>query len=137
MDTTVTARRTLPVWAVSVLALLVAAVVTEIYGLLLPVVGIPMIVGSVFDTVPSAITVGMFAMGCAVSGFWGTILAVLIARFARKPARTYVVTTSVLVAVSLIAPLAGVGPLSTRVALAVAHLIAAAIVIPAVGRRLS
>ncbi|MFC0548744.1 DUF6069 family protein [Kutzneria chonburiensis] len=137
MDTTVTARRTLPVWAVSVLALLVAAVVTELYGLLLPLVGIPMLVGNILEGVPSPITVGMFAMGCAFAGFWGTILAVLIARFARRPARTYVVTTSILVAVSLLSPLTGVGPLSTRIALCVAHLIAAAIVIPVVARRLA
>ena len=118
------------------LSVLAAAGATEVYGLLLRVAGLPMVAGSVLDDAPSAITVGLFAMGCAVCGFWGTILAVLIKRFARRPARTYVVTTLVLVAVSLVGPLGGVGPLSTRIALAVAHLIAAAIVIPAVARRL-
>jgi hypothetical protein len=99
--------------------------------------GLPMAAGSVLDDAATPITVGMFAMGCAVSGFWGTIIAVLIARFARRPARTYVVTTSVLLAVSMVFPLFGVGALSTRIALALAHLVAAAIVIPAVARRLA
>ena len=143
MDTTATAattaaaRRDLPLWLVNVLAVAVAAVVTEAYGLLIAALGVPMSVGSLLDSAASPITFGMFAMGCAVSGFWGLVLALLLARFARRPARTYVVSTLVLLAVSMVFPLAGIGALATRVALAVGHLIAAAIIIPVVARRLA
>lgn len=140
MDTTAittATRRDLPVSLVSALSVLAAAVATEAYGLVVGALGVPMAAGSVAETAASPITVGMFAMGCLVCGFWGTVLAVLFARFARRPARTYLVTTLVLLAVSLVFPLAGIGALSTRVALAFAHLIAAAIIIPAVTRRLA
>jgi heme A synthase len=84
------------------------------------------------------IAVGMSAMGTLICRFWGTILAVLFARYASRPARTYVRTTVALTAVSLVAPLGAVDTAtSTKLMLALAHLLAAAIIIPTVARRLS
>ncbi|MET8912642.1 DUF6069 family protein [Micromonospora sp. NPDC004551] len=125
-------------WLVSVLAGLAAATATELYGLAARAVGVPMEAGNIGASVSGPITTGMFAMGTAVSVFWGTILAVLLARCARHPARTYLWTTIALTTVSMAGPyLAGATATSTKLMLALAHIVAAAIVIPVVTRRLS
>ncbi|GAA2985544.1 hypothetical protein LV75_005308 [Actinokineospora diospyrosa] len=66
------------------------------------------------------------------------MLALLVARYAKDAARTYLRTTVVLTALSLAGPLAAADTAtSTKVVLVVAHLLAAAIVIPPVARRLA
>lgn len=143
MHTTTTALsaiplRTRPVWLVSVLAGVTAAAATEIYGLAARAAGIPMAAGSIGATSAEPVTVGMFAMGTLICTFWGTVLAVILARYATRPARAYVLTTVALSAVSLAGPLAAGGTAtSTKLMLALAHLLAAAIIIPTVTRRLS
>jgi hypothetical protein len=98
--------RTRPTWLVSVLAGVTAAAVTEIYGLAARAAGIPMAAGSIGATTAEPITVGVFAMGTLICTFWGTVLAVILARYATRPAPTYVWTTVTLTAVSLTGPLA-------------------------------
>ena len=74
-------------------------------------------------------------MFCTVAG---TILAMILAARAADPARAFVRTTVVLVAVSLVFPLAAShAAASTRLTLALGHLIAAAIVIPILALRLT
>ena len=66
------------------------------------------------------------------------MLSVLISRFGRRPARVYLITTIALTAVSLLAPLfAADTATSTKLTLAVGHILAAAIIIPPVTRRLA
>lgn len=77
-------------------------------------------------------------MGTVTCAFWGTVLAVLLARYAKHPARIYLRATLGLTALSLLVPLSAADTaLSTRLMLAIAHLLAAAIVIPTVTRRLT
>jgi heme A synthase len=84
------------------------------------------------------ITVGMFAMGTMVVTFWFTFAVVLMARFARNPKRTYLRTALPLLVLSLAVPLTAADTaISTKLTLAAAHLMAGAIIIPAVARRLS
>lgn len=65
-------------------------------------------------------------------------LAVILARFAARPAKIYLWVTVGLTALSLGGPLAaGATAWSTKLMLALAHLLAAMIVIPSVTRRLS
>ncbi|KAA2267088.1 hypothetical protein F0L68_00720 [Solihabitans fulvus] len=126
------------VWLVSALAGVAAAVATEVYGLLARAVGVPMSAGSPGAAEAGPITVGLFAMGTVICVFWGTVLAVLLARYAANPARTYLRATLALTVVSLASPLAAAHTAgSTKLMLAVGHLIAAAIVIPVVTRRLA
>jgi hypothetical protein len=133
-----TATRRWPVWLTAVTAAVVAAVTTELYGLVARAAGIPMSAGSVGADRAGPIVVGNFAMGVAICCFWGTLLAVLLARFARRPARTWLVCTVALTALSLAGPAAAAHTaLSTKLMLMLAHLIAAAIVIPVVARRLA
>jgi general stress protein CsbA len=86
---------------------------------------------------PTAITVGMFAMGTLVVTFWFTFAVVLIARFARDPRRVYLRTALPLLVLSLAAPILSADTAtSTKIVLAVVHLIAGAIIVPTVAWRL-
>lgn len=83
------------------------------------------------------ISVINFAEAISICMVLGVLLALVVARFARKPARTFVIATVVLVGVSLSSPLgASHARLSTKIFLAVGHLMVAAIVIPILTRRL-
>lgn len=129
---------TRPVWLVGALAGLAAAAATELYGLAARTAGIPMSAAGLGDTAPQRIAVGMFAMGTLICAFWGTVLALLLARFAAHPARAYLRTTVILTAVSLAVPLtAAHTATSTRLTLAGAHLLAASIITTTVARRLT
>jgi heme A synthase len=131
------ALRTRPVWLVGLCAGLAAAAVTELYGLGARAAGIPMRAGGIGADTAEPITVGMFAMGTLICSFWGIVLAVLLARYAVQPARAFIRATAVLTALSLAGPLGAVDTAgSTKLMLALAHLLAAAIVIPTVARRL-
>jgi hypothetical protein len=73
----------------------------------------------------------------ALGTFWGTVLAVVLARRAPRPAHAYLATTLPLLTVSLAGPLTAHATAATKVTLARGHLIAAAVIIPAVARRLA
>jgi hypothetical protein len=129
------ARR--PVWQVSYLAGLVASVVVEVWGLAARAAGVPMRAAGFGSHHATPVTVGMFAMGTMVVTFWFTFAVILIARFAKNPRRAYLRTALPLLALSLAVPLTAADTaISTKLTLAAAHLIAGAIIIPAVARRL-
>jgi heme A synthase len=126
------------VWQVSALAGLIAAAAAELYGLAARGAGIPMSAASFGAAEATPITVGMFAMGVLICAFWGTVLAMVIARFARRPMRAYLWAAVALTALSLTAPLSAADTAtSTKLTLALGHLLVAAIIIPAVARRLA
>jgi hypothetical protein len=130
------ARR--PVWQVSYLSGLAASVVVETWGLAERAAGVPMRAAGVGAHHAMPIAVGMFAMGTLVVTFWFTFAVVLMARFARNPKRTYLRTALPLLALSLAVPATAADTaVSTKFTLAAAHLIAGAVIIPVVARRLS
>jgi Family of unknown function (DUF6069) len=132
------ARPLRPVWLVSAAASAVALGVIELYGLVLRAAGVPMTAAGFGQSEAGPINAASFAMGVLVCAFWGTVLAVAIARFARRPARVYLITTITLTAVSLLAPLSAADTAtSTKLTLAAGHILAAAVIIPAVTRRLA
>jgi hypothetical protein len=129
------ARR--PVWQVSYLAGLAASVAVEMWGLAARAAGVPMRAAGFGSHHATPVTVGMFAMGTMVVTFWFTFAVILMARFAKNPRRTYLRTALPLLALSLVAPLTAADTaISTKLTLAAAHLIAGAVIIPAVARRL-
>jgi peptidoglycan/LPS O-acetylase OafA/YrhL len=67
----------------------------------------------------------------------GVALAVVLVRKARHPRTTFVRTTLALTALSLVPDLLVSAEVSTRALLMTTHLVAAAIVIPAIARRMS
>jgi peptidoglycan/LPS O-acetylase OafA/YrhL len=84
-----------------------------------------------------AIPVLGFGQLTLVGALLGTILAVVLSRRASRPQRTFVVTTVVLTALSLVPDLTANAASGTRALLALTHLVAAAIVIPALASKLS
>ena len=130
------ARR--PVWQVSYLSGLAASVVVETWGLAARAAGVPMTAAGLGSHHATPVTVGMFAMGTMVVTFWFTFAVVLMARFAKDPRRAYLRVALPLLALSLAVPLTAADTAtSTKLTLASAHLIAGAIIIPVVARRLS
>jgi uncharacterized protein DUF6069 len=121
-----------PVWRVGALASVVAVVLTTVFALVAKALDVSLEVDG------EAIPIIGFAYITLLFAAVGTVLAVVLARRAKRPARTFVVTTVALTALSLVPPLAtGDIDTSTRVTLSLAHLVAAAIVIPVLAARLS
>ncbi|NGO13499.1 hypothetical protein G5C60_39355 [Streptomyces sp. HC44] len=126
------------VWQVGVLATLAGAIVTEVFGLIARGVGVPMAAASPGAKEAAEITAGAFVGGVLFWSIPGIVLAVVLARWAKRPARTFVVITVALTALSLAGP--AVAPhtaTSTQVVLALSHVVAAAVIIPALARRLA
>jgi CHASE2 domain-containing sensor protein len=114
-----------------------AAAVTELFSLVARALDVPMRAADTGASTAKDIPVGGFAMAVLMWAVVGTVLAVVFARRAKAPAHTFVITTVVLIALSLLGPvLATHTELSTKVVLFVAHLIAAAMVIPPLTTRL-
>jgi hypothetical protein len=67
----------------------------------------------------------------------GILIALAIRRWAPRPARTWVITAVTLTALSLVPPFLVGANLATVCALVLAHLAAAAVVIPVIARRLA
>jgi uncharacterized protein DUF6069 len=84
-----------------------------------------------------AIPVLGFAQVTFVAAMIGTLLAVVLRRRAANPQRTFVRTTVALTALSFVPDVLADAPNGTRLALAISHVVAAAIVIPALASRLS
>ncbi|WP_433557194.1 DUF6069 family protein [Pseudonocardia xinjiangensis] len=77
-----------------------------------------------------------FATLTVVFSVLGLAIALLLRRFAGSPRTAWVRTTVALTLLSLVPDVLADADTSTKVLLMVTHLVAAAIVIPAVGRRL-
>ena len=78
-----------------------------------------------------------FAQLTFVFSLVGTILAVVLSRRANRPKHTFVVTTIALTALSIVPDVLADAQTATRFTLALTHVVAAAIVIPALASRLS
>jgi hypothetical protein len=78
-----------------------------------------------------------FATLTAFFSVVGVILAVVLSRLARHPRSVFVRTTVVLTALSLVPDVIVDAAVSTKALLMLTHLVAAAIVVPAVARRLA
>ncbi|MGH3382275.1 MAG: DUF6069 family protein [Actinoallomurus sp.] len=127
-----------PVWVTCVVSCLAAAVAVEAYGLVFRFAGVPMRAAGIGEPKASTIYPGMFAMGVFVAAFWGTLITLVIARYAASPARIYLLVIVPVAVLSLIAPAASPDtPTATKVMLCGGHVLAAAIIIPAVHRGLS
>ena len=127
-----------PIWLTGAAAALAGSVATELFGLAARAASVPMEAGGVGADATEPIMVGMFAMGTVICTFWGTVLAMLLARFAGRPSRTFVWAAVALTVLSFTTPVAaGATATSTKVMLCAAHVLAAAIIIPMFARRLS
>ena len=83
-----------------------------------------------------AIPVLGFGQLTLVATLIGTVLAVVLSRRATRPRHTFVTTTLALTALSIVPDALADAHASTRFTLALTHVVAAAIVIPALASRL-
>ncbi|TQL69715.1 hypothetical protein FB381_3628 [Nocardioides albertanoniae] len=129
----------MPVWLVSVTAVVVGAVVTGVYEVAARATGVPFDVAFPGSGVaPAAIPATGLAWAVAELGLVGVILAVCLARFAKRPRSTWKRTTLTLTAISCIPSLIAVtDSYATNIMLVVSHLVAAAVIIPTVAARLA
>ena len=119
------------VWRTGVGYGLVAAAATT------TVAGIAHAAGVSLDISGEAIPLAGFAQLTFVCTMVGTLLAAVSAHRASHPRHTFVVTTLVLTALSIVPDVLADAAASTRITLALTHVVAAAIVIPALSSRLS
>ncbi|MEV3922657.1 DUF6069 family protein [Actinomadura coerulea] len=124
----------------SLIASGLAAAATEAFSAVVRAAGVHLAVGDPGGSASSVVPVnaGACAISIAMAMVVGTGIAALINWRSSRPARTYVIVTSVLALVSLVAPLtAAATSTGTKLTLVAAHLIAAAIIVPLVGSRLA
>jgi hypothetical protein len=126
------------VWLVGILATLVAAVTAEAFTLIARAAGVPMQAAGVWEETAQKIPVGYIARSVGYWSIGGIVLAVILARWAKRPVRTFVIATGGFTVLSLAAPALAVDTaVSTQVVLAAAHVIAATVIISILARRLS
>jgi peptidoglycan/LPS O-acetylase OafA/YrhL len=123
-------RRAAPVLRTGVPVVLLAGVATTAVAAAGRAVGISLAMAG------EPIPVLGFGTLTVVFGLVGVLLALAVSRWSRHPRRTFVTTTVVLTALSLVpdalADVAG----STRALLMTTHLVAASIIVPSLARRL-
>ncbi|MBT2225263.1 DUF6069 family protein [Nonomuraea sp. NEAU-A123] len=93
--------------------------------------GISLVVGG------APIPVSGFAVLTVIFSVMGLVLALVLARSARRPRTAFVRTTMVLTALSLVPDVLADASAATKVLLMLTHVVAAAIVVPVIARRLS
>jgi hypothetical protein len=93
--------------------------------------------GISLDIGGAPIPVPGFATLTAFFSVVGLVIAVVLARLARHPRRAWIRTTVVLTVLSLVPDVIVDAAPATKALLMLTHLVAAAIVVPAVARRLS
>ena len=114
-----------------ILATVVASAATPVVAAAATVVGISLDVGG------APIPVLGFGTLTAFFSLIGVAMAAVMARVARHPRSAFVRTTVVLTALSLVPDVIAPAAPTTKALLMLTHLVAAAIVIPAVARKLA
>ncbi len=128
---TTTDVRTTPLWRTGARAGLVAAAATTAVAAVATGVDVPLEIDG--EQIPLL----AFAQLTLLCTALGVVLAKALTRWAARPRRTFVAATVALTALSVVPDLAATATTATKVVLIATHLVAAAIVIPAVARRLA
>jgi hypothetical protein len=128
---TITTSTISPVWKTGVKAAAIAAVATTAYAAVTHAAGVS------FEIKGEAIPLLGFGQLTFVLSMVGVGIAKLCLRFATDVSRAFVTTTVGLTVLSLVPDALADATTGTRLALMGSHLIAAAIVIPALASRLS
>jgi hypothetical protein len=120
-----------PVWRAGVVAGLVAAVVTMIVVAIARTADVPIAVDG--EKIPILGFAQLTLVGAAI----GIGIAKLLGRYASRPRRTFTAVTVALTALSLVPDLAVDATVGSKLVLALTHIVAAAIIIPALASRLA
>jgi len=119
-----------PLVATGLVATAVASAATTIVAAIGHAAGVSL------DVSGAPIPLSGFAMLTAIFSVVGLVLAVVLARFAGHTRTAFVRTTVVLTVLSLVPDVLADATPGTKMLLMLTHLVAAAIVIPAIARRL-
>jgi hypothetical protein len=117
-------------WKPGLLAGLVASLATTSVVLVARGAGIPMAIQD------EAIPLAGFAQLTMVGAVLGILIARVLSTRARLPRRTFVAATAVLTGLSLVPDVIADASVGTRLTLGLTHLVAAAVIIPVLARRL-
>lgn len=90
-----------------------------------------------FDIKGEAIPAIAFPQLTLIAAVLGTAMAAVFARKSHRPRRAFVRTTVSLTALSMVPPVLADAATATKLVLGLTHLVAAAIIIPAISARLS
>jgi hypothetical protein len=119
------------IWRTAAIAGAVAAVATTAIGAIAKAADVPLVVGELEVQVPA------FAIFTLVAAALGAVIASQFQKRAHQPRRAFVITTLVLTALSFIPDLTADATTATKLTLMAAHVVAAAVIIPALAARLS
>ena len=117
-------------WVAGLVSGAVAAVATTVIAAAARAADVPLAIDG--EQIP-LLGFAQLTMACAVIG---TVMAVSFAKWARRPQRTFVVTTAALTAVSFVPDLLADATTGSKLVLMLTHLVAAAIVVPNLAKRL-
>jgi hypothetical protein len=132
------ALATRPLWLVGLAATVAGIAVTALVAAIASAADVPLEVASSSDAAPEAIPIGGFVTIVAACGVIGVLMALAFDRWAKRPARTFVIVATVLTVVSFASPLiAENATTATRVVLEICHVVAAAVIIPPIAYRLA
>ncbi|MER6937455.1 DUF6069 family protein [Nocardioides sp. NPDC127514] len=119
------------VWLHGLGATVVASAVVTVLAMAASAAGVS------FETASGTIPLAGYAQLTALFSLIGVAMAAVMARVARRPRRTFVVTTVVLTVLSLVPDVTFGFDAASAIVLMLLHVVAAAIVIPVLARRLA
>ena len=119
------------VWRTGAVAGVSASVATVAFAALVRAIDVPLTVAG------ASIPLLGFAQVTFVASIIGTVLAVVLSYRATRPRHTFLITTTALTILSFVPDLTADAHTATKASLALSHVVAAAIVIPALASRLS
>ncbi len=128
-STTATAGRS--IWKTAAIYGVIAAVATTAIGAIAKAADVPLRLGEFQIQVPA------FAMFTLIAAAIGGLLASQLEQRSSQPRRTFLTTTLVLTALSFVPDLTADATTATKLTLVGAHVVAAAVIIPALAGRLS
>lgn len=124
------AHTTTPLWRTSIRVGVLAAVATTVVAALAMGADVPLEIDG------EQIQLFGFAQLTLLGTAIGAVLAKALTRWAAKPQRTFIAATVALTVLSIVPDLAITATAATKVVLIATHIVAAAIVIPAIADRL-
>jgi hypothetical protein len=134
--TTVDHRTSATLWA-GLISGVLAAVAATVVAVVAEAAGVPMMAAPASASAGEHIPLAAYAISTLPSAAIGVLLALAFARWAPRPAATFVVVTVVLTILSFALPATtSFATTGTRLVLALTHIVAAAIIIPALARTL-
>jgi Family of unknown function (DUF6069) len=123
--------RSRSLWRTGTVAGVAAAAAATAFAAVADAAGVALEVGG--ESIPLV----AFAQLTLVAAIVGTLIAAVLRRRATNPQRTFVLTTVALTVLSFVPDVTADAVTSTRLVLALSHVVAAAIVIPALASRLA